>query len=331
MDARLDPMKPRTITIKLLIILFLSFTPISSWANDSFATAAAGGIYLIQNDKVAILKEELHIHPDHINVQYQFENQSDEDITNLVAFPLPSIVPFELGRDLNIEEMKNPGNPLKFQLWVNGKKTKFSHEIRAFLKTKNTAFVDVTPNLIQFQIPYQQPEEKILFAFQKLSSKQKSHLLKKGIFALEQGQVVPRFTLHPIFYWKQHFPAHQIVTIKHRYKPSSGGSMGFPDEEKFCIDSPTNNRMNHIEFQGYSYLDYILTTGANWNGPIRSFHLILEKKTPSEIISLCLPGLQLKKTSRTTFEAWATNFTPRNDLSILFIDPEMTTPFENSK
>jgi hypothetical protein len=62
----------------------------------------------------------------------------------------------------------------------------------------------------------------------------------------------------------------------------------------------------------------VLVTGANWSGPIRHFRLVLERTKPRQKISLCLDGLE--RTSATTLQLDRKDFTPAEDLNVLFID-----------
>lgn len=48
---------------------------------------------------------------------------------------------------------------------------------------------------------------------------------------------------------------------------------------------------------GWANLRYVLTTGKNWNGPIKDFQLTIRKQAPSDILSLCLDG-ELSKQRR---------------------------------
>jgi hypothetical protein len=66
-------------------------------------------------------------------------------------------------------------------------------------------------------------------------------------------------------------------------------------------------------------IDYILTTGANWAGPIGDFHLTVDKGQTNAIISFCGDGVT--KTGPTRFEVRRKNFTPTADLHILILLP----------
>lgn len=71
-------------------------------------------------------------------------------------------------------------------------------------------------------------------------------------------------------------------------------------------------------------LKYVLTTGGgNWLGPIKKFHLTVEKSSTQALVSLCAPDI--KRASPTTFELSADDYIPREDLNFLFIEPLATT------
>jgi hypothetical protein len=72
-------------------------------------------------------------------------------------------------------------------------------------------------------------------------------------------------------------------------------------------------------YVGEQRIDYILTTGANWAGPIADFTLTVDKGRPDNLISFCASGV--KKLSPTQFQVHYTNFTPTADLAILILTP----------
>ena len=64
-------------------------------------------------------------------------------------------------------------------------------------------------------------------------------------------------------------------------------------------------------------ISYVLKTGANWAGPIKAFHLVVDKGQADRIVSFCGDGV--KKISPTVFEVRASDFTPTHDLNILIL------------
>jgi hypothetical protein len=64
-------------------------------------------------------------------------------------------------------------------------------------------------------------------------------------------------------------------------------------------------------------INYVLKTGANWAGPIRSFKLTIDPGASDRLVSFC-PG-HLQPTLKNSLEYTAKDFTPNSDLKILII------------
>lgn len=90
---------------------------------------------------------------------------------------------------------------------------------------------------------------------------------------------------------------------------------------RFCIDQDLLNAM--VRSPGAMWeqrsIEYILTTGANWPGPIKSFRLVIDKGAPENLVSFC--GQGVRKISPTQFELHASNFVPSSNLSLLILKP----------
>jgi hypothetical protein len=63
-------------------------------------------------------------------------------------------------------------------------------------------------------------------------------------------------------------------------------------------------------------ISYVLKTGANWAGPIKSFRLLIDKG--SALVSYCAGALN--SSSRQALDVSAVDFTPTRDLKLLFVD-----------
>lgn len=63
-------------------------------------------------------------------------------------------------------------------------------------------------------------------------------------------------------------------------------------------------------------IDYILSTGANWSGPIGNFRLVV-KGDPSNLVSFCGEGV--KKIDPTQFELRKSDYVPDGDLNVLIL------------
>jgi|WetSurMetagenome_2_1015567.scaffolds.fasta_scaffold449131_1 hypothetical protein len=124
-------------------------------------------------------------------------------------------------------------------------------------------------------------------------------------------------------HWEQIFPKNMSVRIEHDYVPIAGGfftrtGRAFEKEmsETYCVGPKLLKELAKQE-QYVRTVHYILTTGANWKGPIKSFKLTIAKESPKDKISVCLPDT--RRVSATTFEVVRENFLPTQDLKILFI------------
>jgi hypothetical protein len=132
-------------------------------------------------------------------------------------------------------------------------------------------------------------------------------------------------------HWMQTFPAGKTLSVKHEYHPGTGGEaqLWFEGAERaskiktYCIDpdfvkwiDKTNNPEKG-SILSPRYVDYILTTGANWKGPIGQFRLTLQKEKAEDKLSLCATGT--KKVDARTFVLEKTNFTPKADLHVMFM------------
>ncbi|RYE72919.1 MAG: DUF4424 domain-containing protein, partial [Oxalobacteraceae bacterium] len=69
----------------------------------------------------------------------------------------------------------------------------------------------------------------------------------------------------------------------------------------------------HVE----TWVGYILSSGANWRGPIKDFRLVVDKGKPANLVSFCMDGV--RKISPTQFEVRKTDYEPDHDLNILIV------------
>lgn len=135
-------------------------------------------------------------------------------------------------------------------------------------------------------------------------------------------------------HWMQTFPAGETVSVSHEYVPAAGGSTGFwfAGEEReqyiqqYCIEPSLERwivRHNNDEDATVTlmptFVDYILQTANNWQGPIGKFRLTLQKRAAEDRVSLCINGI--KRQGARTFVFEKTNFIPKQDLKILFLRP----------
>ena len=175
----------------------------------------------------------------------------------------------------------------------------------------------------------------------KLTAEQRKQLEKLGLFA-EDGE--PLWLVKKKYHWRQTFPAHKTIHIRHEYTPIAGGSndtsygMGpNPDPQSakllqsLCIDGKLREILQEVADsnpQGrgpgtiapYSYVDFILTTANTWKTPIEDFTLIVERshsKDSRDYVSFCWNG-PVTRVDADHFSAHVVNLIPTTELRVGF-------------
>lgn len=287
--------------------IFLMLTQTMAIANDSTAALSTGGIILEQNSKITMLSENLFLSPSNVRVEYEYYNESASAETLLVAFALPK-------RDKLDDRIDWPSpSYLDFKTWINGVEIELVEGFR-----------------------YWELEEQAQQLLSNLATKSEYYLVLR----------------------QQTFPANEIVQVIHEYTPAVGGGIPYYNytEMKDALveiitDETTRNEHGHFlhctdaddalenleqwiaymkndkgldpsdeEQYGKSLvwfdtLSYILQTGSNWKGPIGDFNLIVSADRPF-FLNTCFEGLE--RTSETSYEFTAKNYTPENDIYLMF-------------
>lgn len=157
------------------------------------------------------------------------------------------------------------------------------------------------------------------------------------------------------YHWTQTFPKGKETKIEHAYRPAQGSFFFettyrghlFPEVlaeqlvsrgeqlEKACLDRSIGAKEAFIPwlirgFQtapatgrniNFYTVDYILKTGANWDGPIRDFTLTIEYPKDGNVAS-CFPfQAPLKDIGNNQLQFHQKDFKPEQDLKILFGEP----------
>lgn len=340
------------------ILALIAILP-AARANDSAASSAAGGIQLKREPRISMVKEKLTISTNKITVEYEFINESDQDITTEVAFPIPAYeVTMSAGGIRDFDD---------FRVWVEGTERKYKTQAKAMLKSKDYSTlllkygVDI-PSLGHFE----DKEEPLSRDFRKLTKPVQEQLIKAGLFDRETQ--FPTWSVEKTYYWQQTFPAHKVLHVRHEYEPGIGFQLvekeqlnappvktsskmpsstkngGYPPPDQFarevqnaCIDSRLKNTLlKSIEGRSdpgssdisMAWVDYILLTANNWKRPIKNFELIVEKNSredyPTHFVSFCWEG-KVERIGQNGFKATATNFVPKTDLHVAFFDIPKST------
>jgi len=290
-------------------------------ADDSAAAIAAGGLVPRRETRIVMAKEVLRISLKKIVVDYDFRNDTDEDVTTEVAFPIPPYKNEFPEGDIQAQSFKD------FHLWVDGKPILYKSEVKATLNGRDVTgileanhidirtfghFDDTTEDahhVAQILVP----------DFTRLPKDAQIRLFKEGLFQ-DQGEFVfSLYTVHLQYHWTQTFPAHSTVRIRHEYSPVVGyhqmdidsvklglqpasaqkaaaldpdSRSALDDLMSYCPDAPflrgverqvEASGKNAADFTGGQYwVDFILTSANTWQRPIEDFTLIIERPQPEQ-------------------------------------------------
>jgi hypothetical protein len=303
-----------------------------SFANDTKAVFAAGGLQFVSTDELWMEEEKLVVSPSEVAVSYRFRNLTSHDVTITVAFPLPDIDAAEMSETPHsFHGSAHDGDIFNFRVSVDGRSVAAQFEARAFAQSG----AEVTEVLKKYGVPLvdkgAEGRSEVWASIERLEPAAIAALEKAGALAPDELHH-PAWIVKAAYHWEQKFPASGTTAIEHRYEPVLGGSeVAVEDFQRprftqgWCPDRALANALKKLpryEEGGThvtaSWLEYVLKTGANWAGPISRFRLEIEKGE-ADFISLCpIPGLSLRKEGR-SFVAEAQDFMPRADLKVMFI------------
>jgi hypothetical protein len=320
-------------------------------ANDTTASVASGEISFNRSNEISMEKEVLSINADRIKVVYSFLNTTAKPIKTTIAFPLP-VWPYNSEPTWDTEFISNlisKGSVsttyeeyikhipfLNFKVLVNGKEITYKMMNKAILPNGK----DITPILRKHNIPL---SRIILVGWEEAGLLESNPELNQKLKKLKLLDIAgkPLWSLQTIFYWEQIFPPKNITNISHSYTPASGNAWITKQEQHklgqrsnsssskyeirdrnktydlkdFCMRDEDLDRKVGSTFKRAFIVDYILSTGSNWKGPIKDFTLILEKNLgePYTCFDESLKG------NGTQYTVNIKDFTPREELKALFI------------
>jgi len=325
----------------LALVALLALAAGPALANDSEAEVGIGGITLRPSDAVLMASEDLFISEDIVRVSYRFLNPTDREVTTMVAFPMPAQPRGMIGRWYNMDT-KQDWSGFGFATWVDGKPVRLNMIERAMIGAR-----DVTARVEELGWPvYWASQQSETEWFEKMSEAERARFVAEGLMVKDElfgGRFVPAWDHVAFFVREQTFPADSTVEVRHEYVPYAGGSVGGALErtvrehnpeiareyaERYCTDAnflagldrrleQKRSKPGITAVYTENWLGYVLSSGANWKGPIGKFRLVVDKGSPDNLVSFCMDGV--KKISPTRFEVNKTNFEPQRDLDILIV------------
>lgn len=315
-------------------------------ADDGAASIAAGGLVLKRESRITMAKEVLRIGWTSVVVDYDFRNDTDEDVTTEVEFPIP---PYE--SDWAQKEVSAQGYD-DFRLWVNGEPHKYDTEEKARLKGR-----DVTATLRNLRIDigsfgHLEKDQPVMKDLERLTLAQRQSLAKAGLIDSADPGAQAEWTVEKKYYWSQRFPAHATVHIRHEYTQVTGFQlMGSTEIEEMprvlrerapkypldivqsmCPEQTLLDRFAERERAAAGnpilfWVDFVLTTANTWKQPIEDFTLLVERphgpKDGKVLVSFCSRG-GVEKMDADHFKVQVKDFVPQKELRIGYI--QLSTP-----
>ena len=314
--------------------LALLSLPYNLGADDGAASIKAGGLIVMRKEpRITMAKEVLSISARSVDVSYEFRNDSDEDVVTEVAFPIPR---YHFGYEER--DPKKQGFD-DFKLWIDGQRQQFATEERAFLGRREITAALKASHIEIGSFGRMDWDRRHSTAFEKLNPAEQKKLVTAGLFTMDKGDDFPqpRWEVEKKYHWKQHFPAHAVVKIRHQYTPVAGDGQFVPDvligkptaslskdeityENAFwksiCLTDSERKRLSKASGIIFgSWVDFILTTANTWKQPIEDFTLIVERPTPGYLVSFCWNG-DVEKIDSNHFRVHTTNLVPTDELRI---------------
>lgn len=327
----------------------------SGLANDTFVHESAGNLMFARNNQVEIAKERLVGPPVRslpnpvwgipIHVEYELRNTTGRGVEARIGFPLAAC---SLGDYIQAKHLdflsgsaatcvKDP----KMSLSVDGRQTTGQWDF-VFLRDgaalrDGASDINLGKRISALINLVKDPERKFYVEDIEFLNAAKSLCDELGgTINGPDCTAFGRIAVHRTFLWTHAFAPGATVHVVHDYQVTASWNL-HPDEvfhsDVFCVGNSTSRsawnqyleNLKHEEaeqrFEGVYprefFTEYVLRTGALWAGPIRDFDLLIRKSSPDQLVSTCFSGLV--KTSPTEFRARRIDFSPSEDLRVLYL------------
>ena len=325
-----------------LALVVLAAAP--ALAGESQQELRMGGLAFGKAPEAAQISTEvldLAITPRNVIIKYVFLNQGPAPVTLTLSFPLPEIDFADPDASFAIPS-DNALNFVGLASIIDGKPTPFAMSQRALLGGKDVTAAIQAAKLslmpvgqFQNQLAAMAPAARDALAAQGL-------IASAGTDASGNALQYPTWSVRTSASIKATFAPGLPLPVELRYRTSIGTSPDTPlrqalrllpemapqvakERAQYCIDDGFLNGLdkltgpaesNDAKFREFR-IDYAFGSAAAAAGPIKDFHLIVDKGRADRVVSFCFNDL--KRLSPTAFEMRAKNFAPEKDLKVLMI------------
>lgn len=307
--------------------------------NDAVIEFAAGGIQLRQETRISMEKERLTISRERVTVEYEFLNLADQDITTEVAFPIP---PYKY--EFSALQTRYPYFT-DFRVWADGQDVEYQTEVRA--KLGDADFTDLLHGLDIDIETFGHSAAEAEVDNSEIRTLPKPSREKLARLGLIDETELPQWSVQKVYYWRQRFPAHKILNVRHEYGPNVGYYQippGPSELEEFvkesCLDPSLEKRLSAVSNRMFkegsihplgleTVVKYILTTANTWRTPIKDFQLVVERPETTDFsspsaqagktfVSFCWDG-EVQRLDKNHFLARRADFVPARELVVYYL------------
>jgi hypothetical protein len=158
-------------------------------------------------------KERLTVGQKRIRVEYEFLNESDQDITTEVAFPIPEY-------NFEIDDAGGDRDFKKFEVWVEGKKLTYQTAVVAMCKNIDRTELLQRSGVDAASFGHFDWDRMVSRDIKGLPAAKQAELIKLGLIDAEDK--FPEWSVRKTYHWSQTFPAKQALHVSHEYSPVIG-------------------------------------------------------------------------------------------------------------
>jgi hypothetical protein len=306
-------------------------------SGDNVSQLVLESLQLPKTTLVSLAETTVRISSRQVQVDYVFRNTGETAVTSVVTFPMPHVE----GPYVNIDAGDTASkNFLGFAATQDGAVVKPELQQRIY-----SAGLDLTKPLIDNKVALNPLSEAAKSGIRALPPATVDKWLTFGLLVEDPSETgddgkkvyAPAWTMKSTYSWIVTFPPGKDIRISTTHANSIGSSVAFglspdagPDDpalksmqEKYCADdaimeAAKASNDGQSAFNA-SWSTFKLNAGSAWSPGIGTFRLIVEKSSPSGLISVCATGN--RKADETSIETTVTDFMPDKAIDVLYLDP----------
>jgi hypothetical protein len=306
-------------------------------SGDNISQLVLESLQVPKTTLVSLAEATVRISSKQVQVDYVFRNASESTISSVVTFQMPDVEGPYVNIDAGDTATKNF---LGFTATEDGAEVKPELQQRVY-----STGLDQTVTLIDSKVALNPLSEAAKADVQALPQAIVDKWLSLGLLVEDPSETsddgkkvyAPTWTMKSTYSWIVAFPPGKDVHITTVHANSIGSSVAFglsadagPDDpalksmqERYCVDDAIIKAAKELR-EGQSafnasWSSFKLNAGSAWSPGIGTFRLIVERSSPSSLISVC--GAGEKKSDPTSIEMTFRDFTPDRAIEVLYLDP----------